>query len=312
MPVSKVLGIVFPFFSIIGIGFFAYRRRVIDKETPTALLSFVYYFLLPPFVLMKIANADFNRGFPTNDLLSYYIASGVVFTITYLTSRWLHRHDRKTVAIRSLASIASNTGYLGLPIVALAYGEQAIIPGVAIVLCDNLIVLVGGSFLLEGGADRDASYGAALLGNLGKLGRNPLIVSTVLGTLYVLIVGVIPTPIRALGQTLAEATLPCALFALGATLAKQQKVPSSKDRYELVALKVIVFPILAMLGAHYVFGLDRAHTGIVAIMALMPVSVTTFILASRYEVQVDEMSSVLFLTTCLSIVGLSGILLFLS
>jgi predicted permease len=303
--VTKIVGIAFPFFAIIGLGFFAYRRRIVNEGAPAALLSFVYYFLLPPFVLLKIASADFSRGVPTAELSSYYLAAGIVFLTTYLISRWIHRQDRKTVAIRSLVSIASNSGYLGLPVVVLAYGQPAVIPAVAIVLCDALIVLVGGSLLLEG-------HGTAVLDSLGKLVRNPLIVSTVLGTLYVLIVGVIPAPVRALGQMLADATLPCALFALGATLARQKSAPAARDRYELVVLKVIVFPVLAVVFAHCVFGLDRAHTGIVAVMASMPVSVTAFIIASLHEVQIEEISSVLLLSTALSVLSLSVVLLLLS
>jgi malonate transporter len=307
--VTRVLAIAFPLFAIIGVGFVAYRRRIVSEETPSALLSFVYYFLLPPFVLLKIASADFSRGVPIPELLSYYISAAIVFSSTYIIGRWIRRQDRKTLAIRSLASIASNTGYLGLPVVVLAYGEAAVLPAIAMVLGDSMIVLVGGSLLLEGD-------GTAVLASLGRLARNPLIAATVLGTLYVLIVGVIPGPIRALGQMLADATLPCALFALGATVAQHRSAGGTpggaNDRYELVAQKVIVFPVIAMVLAHWVFGLDRTHTGIVAVLASMPVSITAFIIASRYEVQVGEMSSVLLLTTALSVLGLSGLLLMFS
>lgn len=306
---SEIIGISFPLFALIAIGFIAYRRHIVTDEAPAALISFVYYFLLPPFLFMKIIDADFDQGLNVDILYAYYLAVGIIFLNAYVTSYRAYSHDRKIVGIRSIASISANTGYLGLPIVVLAYGTQAIIPGVAIVLLDNLIVLVGGSLLLEAAGSQGARWSKVAIHSLGKITRNPLIVSIVLGFLYVLLIGVIPKPIQILGKTMADATLPCALFALGATLAQQQMAgPSSTDRYQIVILKLVLHPFLAFLFARYVFNLADVDIAIVVVMASMPVSVNTFIMASRYGVYIKEISSILFMTTCLSIIVATALL----
>lgn len=306
---SEIAGICFPLFALIGLGFFAHRQHIVNDAAPLVLIDFVYYFLLPPFLFMKIIDADVDQGMNTGILYAYYLAVGIVFAMAYATSRRAYAADRKVIAIRSLAAIASNTGYLGLPIVVLAYGTQAIIPGVVIVLFDNLIILVGGSLLLEAAASKDVRWRKVALDSIGKIARNPLIVSIVLGLSYVLLIGVIPEPVRLLGKTMADATLPCALFALGATLAQRQKSgASSVDRYQIVTLKLFLHPLLAFLFARYVFNLAGAELAIVVVMAAMPVSVNTFIMASRYRAYVKEVSSILFLTTSLSILVITGLL----
>lgn len=298
---NEIIGISFPLFALIAIGFLAYRWRIVTDDAPSVLISFVYYFLLPPFLFMKIIDADFDQGLNVNILFSYYLAVGIIFLNAYVTSNRAYSHDHKIVGIRSIASIAANTGYLGFPIVVLAYGTQAIIPGVAIVLLDNLIVLVGGSLLLEAAGSRGVRWSRVAMDSLGKIARNPLIVSIVLGLLYVLLIGVIPKPVQILGKTMADATLPCALFALGATLAQRRTAGSSSvDRYQIVILKLILHPLLVFLFARYVFNLADVYVWIVVIMASMPVSVNTFIMASRYDAYVKEISSILFVTTCFS------------
>jgi predicted permease len=306
---SEIIGISFPLFALIALGFFAHRRHLVNDETPAVLITFVYYFLLPPFLFMKIIDADVNQGLDIRILLAYYLAVGIIFFISYTSSYRMYSHDRKIVAIRSIASIAANTGYLGLPIIVLAYGNQAIIPGVAIVLLDNLIVLVGGSLLLEAAGSHGVRWRKVAMESLAKIVRNPLIVSIVLGMLYVLLVGVIPNPIRILGKTMADATLPCALFALGATLAQRRTAGhSSVDRYHIVALKLFMHPLLAFLFARFVFQLADPYVAIIVVMAAMPVSVNTFIMASRYNSYVKEISSILFMTTSLSIFIVTALL----
>lgn len=310
---NGIFTISFPLFALIGLGFLAYRRHIIADEAPSALIVFVYYFLLPPFLIMKINDADFSRGLNGDILLAYYLAAGVVFLSAYLGSRRTYARDPKVVGIRSLAAIASNTGYLGFPIVVLAYGNEAILPGIAIVLLDNLIILLGGSLLLEAAASRGAGWTRVTTETAKKIARNPLIVSIMLGSLYVLSIGPIPKPLDVLGKTMADATLPCALFALGATLAQRQTAGFlAADRYQIVALKLVLHPLLAFLLARYAFDVPYVDVAIVVVMAAMPVSVNTFIVARRYDAYVKETSGILFATTCLSMFVVTALLLVFS
>lgn len=305
----EILGISFPLFALIALGFLAHRKHIVSDDAPTVLISFVYYFLLPPFLFMKILDADLEQGLDGRILLSYYLAVGIVFLSAYVTSRRSYSHEPKVVGIRSIASIAANTGYLGLPIVVLAYGTPAILAGVAIVLIDNLIVLVGGSVLLEAAQSRGVRWSHVVSETFGKMVRNPLIVSIVLGLTYVLLVGVVPKPLRVLGKTMADATLPCALFALGATLARQRGFEASAaDRYQIVTLKLFLHPLLAFVFGQYVFHIPDLYVKVIVVMASMPVSVNTFIMASRYNAYVKEISSILFATTCLSMFVVTALL----
>src|SRR5262245_57038119 len=71
---AEVIGISFPLFALIGLGYLAHRFGAVKDDAAPVLITFVYYFLLPPFFIMKIVDADVSQGLDARVLLAYYLA----------------------------------------------------------------------------------------------------------------------------------------------------------------------------------------------------------------------------------------------
>jgi len=118
----------------------------------------------------------------------------------------------------------------------------------------------------------------------------------------------LPGPVDTLFKTFGTAAAPCALFAMGATLAQYRIAGNLTESATLVALKLIVHPLIVFGLATYVFELEPLNRLVVVVLAGMPSGVNSFLFASRYDTGVATATTSIFLSTGLSMVTLTVIL----
>ena len=95
--------------------------------------------------------------------------------------------------------------------------------------------------------------------------------------------------------------VPCALFALGATMAGYRIAGDLKDSVAITALKLGLHPLLVWLLATEVFAVSPLHTAVATIVAALPVGVNVFILARAYDTYVRRSASAVLISTALSV-----------
>ena len=156
-----------------------------------------------------------------------------------------------------------------------------------------------------GGAARLASVRNALAG----VARNPLILSAVAGAVVSATGLPLPTAVTAFLNLLGTAAGPCALVALGASLALSPARGATGDVALVTALKLLLNPLLAWLGGRYLIPLPPDRLAAVTLLAAMPTAATVFVLAERYELWVLRASATILLTHIGSVVTL-GVLLY--
>ena len=104
------------------------------------------------------------------------------------------------------------------------------------------------------------------------------------------------------------AVLPCALFAMGATLAQYGFKGRLGQSIFVVAAKCVILPaIVYVLGAH-VFDLPPVWTMVAVLIAAQPAGVNVYLFAQRYGTAQAIASTSIFLSTAFSIFSLSAIL----
>jgi malonate transporter and related proteins len=113
-----------------------------------------------------------------------------------------------------------------------------------------------------------------------------------------------------MAQMLGAAALPCALFALGANLARFRLGRTLKEALFLTALKTVAQPAL-VLAACELLHLPRISLQVLVTIAAMPAGVNAYLFAARYEAAVAEASSTILISTGLSVVTLSVLLVLL-
>ena len=122
----------------------------------------------------------------------------------------------------------------------------------------------------------------------------------------------LPTPVANFLDILAAAAGPCALVALGASLALSPSGGAQTDVALVAALKLLANPLLVWLVAGLLLPDDPIKRAAVTLLAAMPTAASVFVIAQRYETWVLRASTSVLVTHLGSVATLSLLLYVLS
>ena len=294
-----------PFFGLIGLGFGAARVRFFSQDASAHLTKFVFYFALPAMLVRFSANLSFEDIFDLplagaylwGTSFAYLLAMGVAF---------FRGLDTQTAAIEAQCASIGNTGFLGVPMLALLLGEQAIGP-IILVLSIDLIIFSSALTLIVTAA-REGSMSPRIFWVLGVgLLKNPMIVSIGLGLLISASGLGLHEVVDSFLATLGAAATPGALFAIGASLASK-----SAERIEIALwlsfAKLILHPLFVAIAVFVLFPVEAYAASVVISAAALPVAGNVFILAQHYGIAPQRVSAAILISTVVSIVTVTVIL----
>ena len=309
---AAIPDIVLPFFALIFCGYGAARLKLLDSGGTAGLNSFVFYFALPAFLFSLMSSSPIEEVLNVPFILAYSATSLVLFGLAVLGGRILFGVGKGEAAVLGLAAVLPNTGYMGIPLVSAALGQEAALPIVVGLIVDGVLIIPIAMAMITSGK----GAGRTTLGNVGStlaaLARNPIIVSIFAGLLFSAAgPGELPGPIAGFLGLLAAATGPCALFALGATLAGRSVSGAAEVSY-MTALKLLVHPAALWLAATVVFGVDPLWAAASTLGAALPIAANVFIVARQYDTYVARASSAILVSTSISVVTVSILLAILN
>ncbi|MGZ0785996.1 AEC family transporter [Pseudomonas saponiphila] len=310
---DKVFTVVMPLFAMIFAGYWIVRLEVIGTETVKGLVGVVFWLFLPCFIFIKTLGTREHGELDWALLGAYYLACLVTFMIAAVGGRLIWGGNARVAGLRGLTSISGVVGYMGLPLMVMAFGDEAALPTLMITMADNLVILAGGALIMELTEPREAQDKPDLVRVLLTTGKsiisNPLILAVALAALCIALQWQLPSPLQIFATQMTNATGPLALVALGAAFAVHRRQNLIKgDSLALALLKVVLLPVLVFVSARYGFGLGDFLVKIAVIMAALPVAVNVFILASRYKTYETEVSSSMLLSAVMGIGVISGLL----
>ncbi|PSL18958.1 AEC family transporter [Shimia abyssi] len=291
-----------PFFALIGLGYWAGRTRFFSEEATAYLTKFVFYFALSAMLFRFAANLSFAEVLNWRLVGGYLWGTGVVYGIATAIA-FLRGLDVPTAAIEAQCAVIGNVGFLGIPMLALLLGEQAVGP-VILVLAVDLIVFSSLIVILITGA-RDGRMSLAVLRTVGMgLLKNPMIVAISAGLIWSALEIPIPGPMNEFLAILGGAATPGALFAIGASLASK-----SAERVHIAlwlsSCKLVIHPIFVTIGVIWLFPIDTYSAGVVIAAASLPVAGNVYILAQHYGVAPHRASAAILFSTIFSVATVS-------
>jgi len=197
---------------------------------------------------------------------------------------------------------------IGIPVVLTALGPEAALPMMIIVGFHSATFMPLTVVLIQSG--RASEGGAAVRPGRVALdaARNPIIVGIVLGLMVNLTGLTIPMPAAKVLELLGQAAVPCALFAMGASLAGYPLMGEVRPAVLLALLKLVAHPSLVWLIAGPVLGLEGLWVSVAVLMAAMPSAVNVYLFGARYEAAPGVAARTVLLTTVGSVVSLSVVL----
>lgn len=287
-----------PFFGLIGLGFFAARRKFFTPEATAYLTKFVFYFALSAMLFRFSANLRLADVLDWTFVAAYLVATGGVYL--FITAiALIERLPIGEAAVEAQCGVIGNVGFLGIPMLAVLLGEGAIGPIMQMLAVDLLVfgslivILITGS--REGGISPRVIRTVAL-----GVARNPMIVSIALGFAWSASGLPIPVPANEFLTLLGNAATPCALFAIGASLAEKSAERLVVATY-LSITKLIIHPAAVAASAFWLFPVERYAAGVMVAAAALPVAGNIYIVAQHYGVAPQRASAAIFLSTAASI-----------
>lgn len=156
-----------PFFALIGLGYWAGRTRFFSAEATAYLTKFVFYFALSAMLFRFSANLSLAEVWDSRLVAAYLWGTAFVYAIASLVG-FLRRLDVATNGIEAQCAVIGNTGFLGVPMLTLLLGPEAIGPvllalTVDMIIFSSLIVILitGPRGAVAAGDAQDRGTGAA-------------------------------------------------------------------------------------------------------------------------------------------------------
>ena len=309
MLLNPIFDVIFPVFAIIGMGYGASKLNWVKDSTVDGLSDFTYHFAVPVMLVQTISSSSLPEQVPWTFLFSYFGASFSVLTLGCLSCRTLLRRDFGDSAVHGFTCTFPNTVLLGIPIVLMAFGEEATVPLFLIISLHSTLLLPVITTLMEVAKGRNASLAKVGRNALRGIATNPIILSLVSGIVMNLLDLRLPAALDPVAELMGNAVTPCSLFALGATLTRFQIAGRWKDMGMVVIAKLLLQPLIVATLAIVVFQLEYGLWVQVAILiAAQPVGVTPYLFAYRYQVNVALASNAMLITTLISPITLSVLL----
>lgn len=288
-----------PFFALIGLGWIAGRTKFFPQDATAWLTKFVFYFALTAMLFRFAGSLDLRELFDLRFVLAYLCGSGLVWGIGFFVakSRGLPLAE---CAMEAHCGMTGNTGFLGVPMLVVLFGQQAIGPVMLLLTIDMIVFATLVTLIVTA-----AKHGKVTLAILPQLLRgifsNPMIVAMVAGLLWSGFGLTIWAPFDEFLAMLGAAATPGALFAIGASLAGKSAERLGPAVW-LSFQKLAMHPLAVGVCALAIFGVDPFAAGVMISAAALPVAGNVYILAQHFGVAVQRVSTAILISTAISIV----------
>jgi len=298
---DPVLGAVLPVFGLVACGYLAGRFHVVTQASSHALNQFVYAFALPAMLFVAV-----YRGSLDEILSGYFLLAVIGATLATAVAGFFLSHASGARAaestMRALNASFANTGYLGIPLVTVAYGERAALPAALATVATNIVSFALAIVCLELFVNpRPGGVRRALAG----VARSPLIWPIALAILLVALEVKIPVPAERFASLLAAAAGPCALFAIGLFVSQLSIRAGAAASWQSTVLKLVLHPLLMAAFAFWILPVEPFWAKIAVICAALPLGATAFVLAQRYQLLEAETSTGAVISTAASVITVS-------
>ena len=242
-----ILSITSPIFLLIAVGYLAVWRGIFKREDMLVLGKLLIDFLLPALVCRAITQFPLHEVLNLRYLAVYGAGSALALLAGLLYGRLWRRLPWPQSALTGMGMSASNTVFVGFPIVSELIGPAAAIAMTLGVLVENLLVVP--LVLLAAGRDSDLPWQRSLLQSLRTLARNPIIWAIVAGVGCSALELKLPYVLDRSLQIVGSAAPGVALLMIGGVLVGQRLQDVKLDLFAVVGGKLLLHPlcVLAML-----------------------------------------------------------------
>ena len=135
---APVFNAVLPVFGLVASGYLAGRFHIVTQASSQALNQFVYAFALPAMLFVAVYRGSLEEILSGAFILAVIVATVLTAVAGFALSHMSGAKPAEST-MRALNASFANTGYLGIPLVTVAYGERAALPAALATVATNIV-----------------------------------------------------------------------------------------------------------------------------------------------------------------------------
>ncbi|HNN07723.1 MAG TPA: AEC family transporter [Azospira sp.] len=285
----RIIAIIFPIFAIVAVGYAYARVKKPDMAFANQLNMDLF---VPALVFAALANKSF-------DLMSNWklALGGTIIVLGSGLLAWPVAKLMKVPANTLLPPMMfNNSGNMGLPLMVLAFGEQALPLAVVLFFVENTLHYSLGTWMLDHHA------------KLWNLWRVPVIAAAIAGLAVSLLRIELWAPLYIGIKMLGDVSIPLLLFSLGVRL-----TDSVARDVQLGLVGAALCPLAGMAIAWAVaplLGVDDMQAGMLLIFGALPPAVLNYIFAEKYKQEPERVASIVMIGNTASLLFIPMALFF--
>jgi malonate transporter and related proteins len=296
-----VFNLVIPFFGLIFLGFLVAKFSSQPVEALGWMNLFIVYVALPALFFKLISETPIAQLASWRFVLTTTLSTFLIFLMMFAFAMRITRGNIAESTIQGLAAAYGNIGYMGPGLALLALGTAASVP-VALIFCfeNALHFTVAPTLMALSGRDR-RSKGVLALEVARKIVTHPFMLATFFGILAAAL-GLRPAePVARLIAYLSNAAAPCALFAMGVSMALRPLKRVPLELFAIIPVKLALQPLLVYLLLSWTGNYPPVWVFTAVLMAGLPTATNVFVLAQQYQVWMERASASVLTTTVASV-----------
>ena len=305
---ADISGLILPLFGLIFLGYLTARLISQPVEALGWLNIFVVYLALPALFFKLLSRTPIEQLSRMDFILANLMSTYTVFALVFATGIVIRRATIAEGTIQGLAGAYGNIGYMGPSLAILAFGEAAAVP-VALIFCfENIMHFSMTPCLMAVSGSERRSPAALVIHIVRSIALHPFIIATFAGVLVAWLNVPIPAAPQRLIDYLSQAAAPCALFAMGVTLALRPLRRVPPELGYIVPAKLIVHPLLMYVALSMVGDFDPVWIYTAVLLAALPTATNVFVMAQQYDCWIERASGTILVTTTLSVLSVTVLL----
>ncbi|MCX5753422.1 MAG: AEC family transporter [Candidatus Krumholzibacteria bacterium] len=199
--------VILPVFFIIFLGFLLRRFGKVDLKTFSRAQLYV---LSPALAFMSLAKPEADTGLILR-VLFFIVCLEAVLIVISLGIGFAMKRGRAERQAMTLASVLMNTGFYGIPVCVLAFGDWGLVYATIYMVASSITQSTIGIFLASAGHGSSKEA-------LANVFKTPLLWSIVAARLLVYLHALTPAPLMKMIDMLGASAIPIGLILLGMQL----------------------------------------------------------------------------------------------
>ena len=292
------LNVVFPMFFLMMLGVILKRIKMVDERSLTVMNSLIFRVFMSTLLFLSVYNIGDLSAFSAKNLklmLYAFVSVLVVLVLAWLIFVRLIA-DKKRLAVMIQGVYRGNFILFGLAIAGSLYGDAGLgivsILTVVTIPTFNILAVI----ILEYYSGKEISRKKLIK----QVSRNPLVIATVIGILFLASGIKLPKPIYKSLNDISKIATPLAFIVLGAELKFGNMLKNMKYLIFVDFLKLVVNPLISI-SIGKVLGFQGAEIVALLAMTACPTAVSSFTMAKEMNVDGNLAGEIVATTSLVSI-----------